>query len=74
MMMFFAFIQNLMLISLLVCSPSLQAQEILPTDERGRIVFYEIVEADSFTQEELLDNARQFARELDVSSHFFGPA
>lgn len=55
--------QNIMLIVLLVLFRSVQAQEVqLPRDESGHIVFYEVVEADSFTQEELLANVQQFAR------------
>lgn len=62
-MMYSTFIQNMMLIILLVVFHSLQAQEaLLPREESGHIVFYEVVEADSFTQAQLLENARQFAR------------
>ena len=36
---------------------------MLPLDETGHIVFHEVVEADSFTQEELTDNAQNFVKE-----------
>lgn len=63
MMHYTTFIKNALLTGLLVFFQTLQAQELLlPRNETGHIVFYEVVEADSFTQEELLDNARQFAR------------
>ena len=63
MMHYTTFIKNAILTGLLLFFQTLQAQELLlPQDETGQIVFYEVVEADSFTQEELLDNARQFAR------------
>lgn len=59
----FSFIQNIILIGLIIFFHPSQAQDvILPQDESGHIVFHEVVEADSFTQEELLDNAQQFAQ------------
>lgn len=51
------------LITLLLVAYVGKAQEVLlPRDQTGHIVFYEVVKADSFTQEELLENAQQFAR------------
>jgi hypothetical protein len=61
--MCFSFIQNIILLGLVISFHPSQAQDVmLPQDETGHIVFYEVVEADSFTQEELLDNAQEFAR------------
>jgi len=63
MMHYTTFIKNIILIGLLVFFQTMKAQDmLLPRDETGHIVFYEVVEADSFTQEELLANAQQFAR------------
>ena len=59
----FSFIKNTLLIVLIVFFHSVQAQEVeLPTDETGHIVFYEVIEAGSFTQNELLENAQLFAK------------
>ncbi len=60
-----AFIFKFMMFScMLVFFHALQAQDVLPRDETGHIVFYEVVEADSFTKEDLLGNAQNFIKEV----------